>query len=166
MYRLCSCPKVSLQCHAGDKKGWGEVWMEKHGQVPRREQKQIRASQHLALPGAGVQDKDRTAHGQESFRTLNTWWLRAGAAAATKTGLSSSAPEQGCGLLPGAGGRGSRHVQLCPWSPASCSTLCRGQQLEQLGNWSQRKQLSLSCHMSHCMSLHKISAFTSWFGVN
>lgn len=58
-----------------DKKGW-EVRMEKHGHVPGREQKQIRASQHLALPGAGVQDRDRTAHGQKSFRTLNTWWLQ------------------------------------------------------------------------------------------
>lgn len=71
---------------------------------------------------AGLQDRDRGAHRQESFRTLNTWWLRAGAAAATKKGLSSSA-EQGCGLLPGGGGRGWVTCSRVPGVqlPAACS---------------------------------------------
>lgn len=36
------------------------------------------------------------------------------------------------------------HVQLCPWSPASCSVLCRGQQLSQTGTEAREKNLPVS----------------------
>lgn len=54
---------------------------------------------------AGPQDRGRGAQGQKGSEALNTCWLRAGRAATTKRGCSSSAA-QGCGLLPGGGGRG------------------------------------------------------------
>lgn len=99
--------------------------MEKHG----REQKQIRASPYLALmghwPAGQGQSSPRTGELQDVKYLVAESWC----SCSNQDRFVFICCEQGCGLLPGGGGRGSGHVRLCPWSLSSCSMLCRGQQL-------------------------------------